>query len=73
MQESCWQYWPDTVGEVTEFGEYIVDLISEEILTGFTIRTLSVLNKKVSKLVLQDGTFFSCLQHIRNRLRRHTR
>ena len=47
VQESCWQYWPDTVGEVTEFGEYIIDLISEETLTGFTIRTLSVLNKKV--------------------------
>ena len=47
VQESCWQYWPDTVGEVTEFGEYIIDLISEEALTGFTIRTLSVLNKKV--------------------------
>ncbi len=45
-QESSFQYWPD-VGEKAEFGEYTVDLISEEILEGFTIRTLSVLNKSI--------------------------
>ena len=52
VQESCWQYWPDTVGGVTEFGEYSIDLISEEIVTGFIIRTLSVLNRKVAEDVL---------------------
>ena len=31
-----------------QFGEYTVDLISEEPLGGFTIRTLSILENKVS-------------------------
>jgi hypothetical protein len=47
FQESSCQYWPDAVGELAEFGDYTVDLISEEDLEGFTIRTLSVLNKQV--------------------------
>ena len=46
-QESSYQYWPTAVGQLSEFGEYTVDLISEEALEGFTIRTLSVLHKKV--------------------------
>ena len=46
-QESSYQYWPTAVGQLIEFGEYTVDLISEEALEGFTIRTLSVLHKKV--------------------------
>ena len=47
MQETSFQYWPDGVSELVEFGEYTVDMISEETLTGFTIRTLSLLHKKV--------------------------
>ncbi len=34
---------------MAEFGEYTVDLMSEEILEGFTIRTLDVLHRKVSE------------------------
>ena len=52
MQESSFQYWPDGVSEVVEFGEYTVDMISEETLTGFTIRMLSVLHKKVASYSL---------------------
>ena len=48
-QESSFQYWPPAVGKVVKFGDYTVDLISEETLEGFTIRTLSVLYKKVAR------------------------
>ena len=50
-QESSWQYWP-SVGETAVFGEYTVDLITEEVLQGFTIRVLSVINTKVKKMQL---------------------
>ena len=46
-QESSCQYWPGDVGQMTKFGEYIVNLISEEALEGFTIRTVNVLHNKV--------------------------
>ena len=42
-QESSAQYWPSS-GTV-QYGEYIVDLLREEPLNGFTIRTLSVKDK----------------------------
>ena len=47
LQESSYQYWPP-IGQVIVFGEYTVDLISEEPLTGFTVRKISVLDNKVS-------------------------
>ena len=51
LQESSYQYWPP-VGQVIVFGVYTVDLISEEPLTGFTVRKLSVLDKKVRSIKL---------------------
>ncbi len=48
MQESSCQYWPAAVGQLTDYGDYTVDLMSEEVLEGFTIRMLSVLCNKVS-------------------------
>ena len=59
VQESSFQYWPAVVGQLTEFGEYTVDMISEEALTGFTIRTLSVLHKKVSTYSYRTGILIS--------------
>lgn len=47
-KEVCAQYWPGVKGEVMEYQDYSVDLIDEEILSGFTIRNLSVLEHKVS-------------------------
>ena len=47
LQECCYQYWPTTAGKSVQFGEYTVELTSEEVLTGFTIRTLDLLNTKV--------------------------
>ena len=44
-QESSHQYWPSS--GVQNFGEFTVDLIGEEQLKGFTIRTLSVLEGNV--------------------------
>ena len=32
---------------MSQFGEFEVNLMSEEVLEGFTIRTISVLNTKV--------------------------
>ncbi len=54
FQESSCQYWPSAVGELIEFEEYTVDLISEEALQGFTIRILSVLHNKVYMKVAAD-------------------
>ena len=47
FQESCCRYWPPAVGEVAQFEEFTVDFISEDFQEGYTIRTLSLLNKKV--------------------------
>ena len=41
----CHQYWP-TSG-IQKIGEYTVDLIGEEKLEGFVLRTLSVVEGKV--------------------------
>jgi hypothetical protein len=49
MQESSVQYWPPA-GKLVKYGEYTVDLMSEEALEGFTIRTLSILEHTVSLL-----------------------
>ena len=46
LQEVCSQYWPET-GGVTTFGEYTIDNLGEESFPGFTVRQLSVLDKKV--------------------------
>ena len=45
IQNVCYQYWP-TSG-VQKIGEYTIDLIGEENLEGFVIRTLSVVEGKV--------------------------
>ena len=44
-QEASAQYWPSS--GIAQYGEYTVDLLAEEPLQGFTIRTLSVMDKKV--------------------------
>ena len=44
-QESSAQYWPD--GGIVHYGEFAVDLLGEERLEGFTIRSLSVMDTKV--------------------------
>ena len=40
IQEVCYQYWPGS-GSVV-YGEYTVELLNEEKLEGFVLRTLSV-------------------------------
>ena len=61
MQESCSQYWPAAVGGTTEFGEYIIDLISEEVMAAFITRRLSVLNKRVRAFKAGTCVFnYSC-------------
>ena len=44
-EEASTQYWPDS--GMAQFGEYTVDLLEEEVLEGFSIRELSVLESKV--------------------------
>ena len=58
-QESSWQYWP-SIGKTVEFGEYTVDLLSEEVLEGLTTRILGVLNNKVSYYG-QDKIIYYCV------------
>ncbi|CAI8024474.1 Receptor-type tyrosine-protein phosphatase alpha [Geodia barretti] len=43
-KETCYQYWPSS-GSIT-VGEFTVDLIQEERLSGFTLRNLSIVNNK---------------------------
>ena len=45
VQETCHQYWPSS-GSLT-VGEFTVELIQEERLSGFTLRNLSIVNNKV--------------------------
>ena len=49
VQETCYQYWPSS-GSLT-VGEFTVDLIQEERLSGFTIRNFGVYDEKVSLLL----------------------
>ena len=46
IQEVCYQYWPSTGSQM--FGELTVELLGEERLQGFVLRTLSVEDSKVS-------------------------
>ena len=46
IQESSCQYWP-VEGQVAQFGEFTVELIGQEDLNGFTIRTLEIQQSKV--------------------------
>ena len=63
-QESSWQYWPAAVRELVGFGEFTVDLISEEALEGFTIRTLSLLHTKASRANLHGVATISISFHL---------
>ena len=48
IQEVCYQYWPGSGSAV--YGEYTVELLNEEKLEGFVLRTLSV-HTKVSHYI----------------------
>ena len=71
-QESSYQYWPAATGQLVEYGEYMVDLISEEALEGFTIRKISILEQKVRN---ESSPCSLCLMVINlcDRARRPTR
>ena len=45
LQEVCYQYWPSS-GSHT-YGEFTVEILGEEKLQGFVLRTLRILNTKV--------------------------
>ena len=49
LQEVCYQYWPSS--GIVNIGEYTIDLLGEEKMKGFVLRTLSVLHSKVHGLV----------------------
>ena len=50
LQEVCYQYWPSC--GIVNIGEYRIDLLREEKMKGFVLRTLSVLHSKVHILAL---------------------
>ena len=60
LQEVCSQYWPEA-GKVTSYGEYTVDNLGEESNPGFTMRQMSVLNKKVCDLA--SGSYSMTLHY----------
>ncbi len=39
----CEQYWPTTMDTPQEYGPYIVRLLSEELYSNFTVRTMELL------------------------------
>ena len=45
LQEVCYQYWPSSGSKA--FGEFTVELLGEQKLTGFITRNLTVINNKV--------------------------
>ena len=45
LQEVCYNYWP--ISGTQTYGEFRVELVKEEALTGFIMRTLNILNTKV--------------------------
>ncbi|CAI8028519.1 Receptor-type tyrosine-protein phosphatase alpha [Geodia barretti] len=46
-KDVCYKYWPSS--GVQQVGEYTIDMLGEEKLEGFTIRTFGVLHKKTNK------------------------
>ena len=46
IQEVCYQYWPSSGTQ--KFGEFKVEVLGEERLGGFVLRTLCVVHSKVS-------------------------
>ena len=55
-EEVCAEYWPTEVGTEMDMKGYSVELLGEEELVGFTVRTFSVLEKRVSSLIhLSEG------------------
>ena len=48
IQEVCYQYWPSTGSR--RFGKLTVELLGEERLQGFVVRTMSVEDSKVSRI-----------------------
>ena len=46
IQEVCYQYWPSRGSQ--RFGEFTVEVLGEEALQSFVLRTLSVQHSKVS-------------------------
>ena len=46
IQEVCYQYWPSSGSQ--RYGEFTVELLGEERLQGFVLRTVSVQDTKVS-------------------------
>ena len=48
IQEVCYQYWPSSGSQ--RYGEFTVELLGEERLQGFVLRTLSVQDAKVSSI-----------------------
>jgi protein tyrosine phosphatase len=45
-QEASTQYWPDS--GTAHYGEFAVDLLGEEKLEGFTVRSLSITDTKAN-------------------------
>ena len=46
IQVVCYQYWPSSGSQ--RYGEFTVELLGEERLQGFVLRTMSVQDAKVS-------------------------
>ena len=52
LQEVCNQYWPSSGSQ--NYGEFTVEMLGEESLQGFMLRTVSVQDAKVSSPWLQE-------------------
>lgn len=50
VQGVCHKYWPES--GVMKVGEYLIDSLQAEELTGFVIRSFSVVPEKVDSTIL---------------------
>ena len=50
IQKVCYQYWPTSGSE--EFDELTVELLCEEILQGFVLRTFNIEHSAVSPHIM---------------------
>ena len=45
LQEVCYQYWPSS-GSLT-YGEFTVEIVGEEMMEGYVLKTLSIKHTEV--------------------------
>lgn len=73
LQEVCYQYWPDEMGKVEQFGEFDVSLLEIMEHDGFIERICNISDSKVhSSIILHYCTLTYCTFDLSS-LAKHTK